>query len=81
MMKRITLSINGKLYVMERQKAMGVMKIAKEKNKGKNVIVGLEKDKVIECRLDEYPNAYDLLTATKEWLKQGYKVHSVKSYR
>lgn len=80
-MKKITLSINGKLYVMERQKAMGVMKIAKEKNKGKNVIVGLEKDRIIECRLDVYPTAYELLTATQAWLKQGYKVHSIKSYR
>lgn len=81
MMKRISLSINDKIYIMERKRAMEVMKIAKEKNKGKNVIVGLEKDKVIECRLDEYPNAYALLTAIQEWVKNGYKVHSVKSYR
>lgn len=80
-MKKITLSINGKLYVMERKKAMEIMKIAKEKNKGKNVIVGLEKDRIIECRLDTYPTAYELLTATQEWLKLGYKVHSIKSYR
>lgn len=81
MMKKITLSINGKLYVMERKKAMEIMKIAKEKNKGKNVIVGLEKDSIIECRLDTYTTAYELLSATQEWLKLGYKVHSIKSYR
>lgn len=80
-MKKITLSISEKLYVMDRKKAMEIMKIAKEKNKGKNVIVGLEKDRIIECRLDAYPTAYELLTATQEWLKLGYKVYSIKSYR
>lgn len=80
-MKKISLSINGNVYVMPRKKAMDVMKIAKEHNKGKNVIVGLAKGHVIECRLDEYDSAQELLDASKEWIKQGYKVYSQKCYK
>lgn len=51
------------------------MKMAKEENKGKNVIVGLERHNILECRLDYFPKADELLSATQEWIKQGYKVH------
>lgn len=79
-MKLVTVSINDKIYRMQFNQAKEMINMLKKEHKGKNVILAIGKESHIEMRKDTYSCAYDLLTATQEWLKKGYKVYSVKTY-
>ena len=49
-------------------------KMLKQKLKGKNVIIALEKGESAEARNDQYPTRKDLLEAVRGWRKAGFVV-------
>lgn len=62
-------------YKMEKKKALKMIENLIKEFKGSNVILAIEKDNVFEMRNDRFNCAYDLLTATQDWIKRGYKVY------
>lgn len=78
-MKLVIVLVKNKAYRMTYQKAKKMIDMLKKEHKGNNMILAIGIDNVIELRKDRFSCAYDLLTATQEWIKKGYKVYSVKS--
>lgn len=79
-MKLVMVLVNDRAYRMPLNKAMEMIDMLKKEHKGKNMILALRKDSLIEMRKDVFTNAYDVLKVTQEWLKKGYKVYSIKSF-
>ena len=67
-------SIKGHVYDMPRKQYQATIKMLKQKLKGKNVIIALEKGESAEARNDQYPTRKDLLEAVREWRKAGFIV-------
>ena len=67
-------SIKGHVYEMPRQQYQATIKVLKQKLKGKNVIISLEKVDAAEARNDQYSTRKDLLEAVREWRKAGFCV-------
>ena len=67
-------SIKGHVYEMPRQQYQATIKVLKQKLKGKNVIISLEKGDAAEARNDQYSTRKDLLEAVREWRKAGFVV-------
>lgn len=70
--------INGHTYKMGKNEFKGFIKELKKKFKGKNIILGIEKDGILECRKDEFETPTELLDEVQRWISKKYKVYYVR---
>lgn len=71
--------INGHTYKMGRNEAKGFIRMLKKKFKGKNMILGIEKNGIFECRKDEFSKPEELLSEIQRWNRKGYKSYYVRN--
>lgn len=70
--------INGHTYKMSKNEFKGFVKALKQKFKGTNQILGIEKSGIFECRKDKFENPKELLDEVQRWNRKGYKSYYVR---
>ena len=70
--------INGNSYKMGKNEFKGFVRELKKKFKRTNIILGIEKNDIFECRKDEFKNPVELLDEVQRWNRKGYKCYYVR---
>lgn len=70
--------INGNTYKMGKNEFKGFIRELKKKFKRNNIILGIEKNGIFECRKDEFKNPVELLDEVQRWNRKGYKCYYVR---
>ena len=70
--------INGHTYKMGRNEFKGFVRELKKNFKRKNIILGIEKNGIFECRKDEFEDTVELLDEVHRWNRKGYKSYYVR---
>lgn len=63
---------------MGKNEFKGFVRELKKKFKRKNIILGIEKNGVFECRKDGFENPVELLDEVQRWNRKGYKCYYVR---